>query len=57
MHFITLKDTHTHTLCRTLLEEGSARRKDFSLATQKHSQETDMPTVGYEPAVIASDWP
>jgi hypothetical protein len=33
--------THTHTLCRTPLDEGSACRRDFYLATQKHSRETD----------------
>jgi len=43
MHLITLKDTHTHTLCRTPLDEGSARRRDFSLATKPFTRDRHAP--------------
>jgi hypothetical protein len=35
----------THTLGKTPLEKGSARRRDL-----KHKSQTSMPPVGYEPA-------
>ena len=44
LHLITLKDTHTHThtLGRIPLDEGSARRRDLYLTTHntEHSQES-----------------
>jgi len=42
LRLITLSDKHTHTLGRTPLEEGSARRRDVYLQETQHSQETDI---------------
>jgi hypothetical protein len=45
--------THTHTLCRTPLDEGSARCRDLYLKTHN----TSMPAAGFEPAIPASERP
>jgi hypothetical protein len=47
----------THILCRTPLDEWSAWRRDFFLATQ-HSQEKDIHAPsGFEPIISASERP
>jgi hypothetical protein len=43
------------TLCRTPLDESSARRRDLYLTT--HNRQTSMPQVGFEPAIPASELP
>jgi hypothetical protein len=46
------------TLCRTPLDEGSARRRDLYLTTQNiHKRETSMPPAGFEPTNPASERP
>jgi hypothetical protein len=44
--------THAHTLGRTSLDEGSARRRDDKT---QHSQDIPMPPAGFEPAIPASE--
>ena len=51
---ITLNDTHTHThtLGRIPLDEGSAHRSDLYLITNNISKtKTSMPPAGFEPAI------
>jgi len=45
LHMITLSDTHTHThtLGRSPLDEGSARRKDHYLTTHIYKRQISMP--------------
>jgi hypothetical protein len=46
----------THTLCRTPLEEGSARRRDLYLTTHNTSKrDTSMPPAGFVPAIPTSE--
>ena len=52
---ITLRHT---TLCRTPLDEWSARRWDLCLTTHNtHKRHTFMPPAGFEPTVTASERP
>jgi hypothetical protein len=46
--------THSHTLGRTLLDVGSTRRRDLYL-TAHNSQQTSLPSAGFEPAIPASE--
>jgi hypothetical protein len=56
-HVRDFEITHTDTLARTPLDEGSAGRRDLYLTT-KHPQETDIHTsAGFEPTIPASEWP
>ena len=46
------------TVCRTPLDEWSARRRDPYLTTHNtHNRETSMPPVGFEPTISAGDRP
>jgi hypothetical protein len=48
---------HT-TVGRTPLDERSARRRDLYLTTHvTHKRQTAMPSVGFEPAIPASERP
>jgi hypothetical protein len=48
----------TITIGRTPLDEWSVRRWDLYLtAHNTHKRQTSMPTVGFEPAISASEWP
>jgi hypothetical protein len=50
--------THTHTLGRTPLDEGSARRRDLYLTTHNaHNRKTSMPTAGFEPETPENEHP
>jgi len=40
---------HTHILCRTPLDEGSASRKRYACATQHAQKINPMPPAGFEP--------
>jgi len=54
-NLVTLNDTHTHTLGRTPLDEGSARRRDLYLTTHNtQKRETSMTPAGFEPAIPAN---
>jgi hypothetical protein len=60
--FIDNTQWHTHTithrLCRTPLDEGLVRRGDPYLRTYNiHKRQTSMLTVGFEPAIPASERP
>jgi hypothetical protein len=45
----------TTTVGKTLLDEGSARRRDLYLTTQTlYKTQTSMPPVGFEPTIPAS---
>ena len=47
-----------HTVCRTPLDEGSARRRDLYLTTHNiHKRQTSTPSAGFETAIPASEWP
>jgi len=47
--------THTHTLDRTSLDEGSARSRDFFLITHNiRKRQAFMLPAGFEPAAPAS---
>jgi hypothetical protein len=44
------------TVCRTTLDEGSARRRDLYLTTHStHKIQPSMPPAGFEPATPSSD--
>jgi hypothetical protein len=46
------------TVGRTPLDEWSARRKNLYLKTHKtHKRKTSMPSVGFEPAIPATERP
>ena len=46
------------TVGRTPLDEWSARRRDFCLATHTtHNRQTSMPPVGFEPTITAGERP
>ena len=46
------------TVGRTPLDEWSARRRDFYLATHNtRNRQTPMPPVRFEPTISAGDWP
>ena len=52
--------THTHAraLGRTLLVEGSARRRDLCLTTHNiHTKQISTPLAGFEPAIPAIERP
>jgi hypothetical protein len=59
--FILFSLDHTQTnttVGKTPLDEGSARRRDLYLTTQTlYRRQTSMPPVGFEPAVLTSEWP
>ena len=56
LQLITLIDTHT--LGRTPLDEGSARRRGFYLTTHNtQKRQTSMPQEGFERAIPASERP
>ena len=56
--FITLSDTHTHTLGKTPLDEGSALRRDLYLTKHNtHNRQTSVPSAGIEPAIPAIERP
>jgi hypothetical protein len=58
LQLITLNDTHTHTLGRTPLDEGPARRRDLYLKTHNiQTRQTSMPPAGFEPTIPASERP
>ena len=60
LHLVTLNDTHTHSLSlfRTPLEEGSARRRDLSLTTHNtYKRQISMPQTVFEPINAASKRP
>jgi hypothetical protein len=45
-------------VCRTPLDEWSARRRDFYLATQNsHNRQTCMPPAGFEPTMPSAERP
>jgi hypothetical protein len=55
---MTYIHTHTHTLGRTPLHEGSARRRDLYLTTQNtQKRQTSMTPAGFELAIPANKWP
>ena len=48
--------THTHTLGRTPLDEGSTRHRALYLTTRNiHKRQTSMPLMGFEPANLANE--
>ena len=49
--------THTDTLGRTPLDEGSVRLKDLYVTSHIHNRQTSMPPAGLEPAIPASGQP
>jgi len=60
LHLITLNDTHKHkhTLCRTPLGEGSARRKQLYLTTgNTHNGQTSMPPAGVKLTISTGERP
>ena len=49
---IKLNYTHTQTVGRPPLDEGSARRRDLYLTTHNiHKRQTSIPVAGFEPAI------
>jgi hypothetical protein len=52
----SLDHTQTHTtVCRTPLDEGSARRRDLYLTTHKmYKRQTSTPPMRFEPTIPAS---
>jgi len=56
---IFLDHTQRHTtVCRTPLDELSARRRDLYLTTHNtHNRQTSMLQVGFEPAISAGERP
>ena len=57
-HKHTHTHTHTHTLGRTPLDERSARRRDFYLASHNtQKRQTSIPPSGFEPAIPGSEGP
>jgi hypothetical protein len=58
LRFLDHTQRHTTTVDKTLLDEGSARRRDFYLATHNnHKRQESMPLAGFEPAIQASELP
>jgi len=48
----------THQVCRTPLDEWSARRRELHLTTHNTSKkQTSMPPVGFELTISASERP
>ena len=46
------------TVGRTPLDEWSARRRDLYLTTHDtHNRKISMPPVGFEPTILAGEWP
>ena len=46
------------TICRTPLDEWSARRRDLYLTTHDtHNRQISMPPVGFEPTILAGERP
>ena len=57
-YLLSLNDTHTHTLGRTLLGEESARRWNFYLTTHNtHNKQTSIPPAGFKPTIPAIELP
>jgi hypothetical protein len=56
---VALDHTQTHThICRTPLDEGSARRRDLYQTTHSiHKRQTFMRSAGIEPAIPTSERP
>ena len=55
---LSLSVTHTHTIGRNPLDEGSARCRDLYLTTHNtHNRQTSIPPTGFEPAIPASERP
>ena len=54
MHLI---QWHTHTLGRTSLQEGSARRRDLHLITHNVKVHSSTPPAGFETAIPVSERP
>jgi len=51
-------DTHTHTFCKTVLNEGSTCRTDLYLITQNtHKRQISLKPGGFEPTTPASERP
>ena len=56
LQLITLNDTHTHTHCRTALEEGSNRCRCLYLTTHNtQNRQILRPPAGFDPAIPASE--
>jgi hypothetical protein len=56
LQLITLNDTHIHTLGRTPLDAGSARRRDLYQTTyDTHKKQRAMRPAGLEPAIPANE--
>jgi len=50
--------THTHTISRTPLDGGSARRRDLHLTTRNvHGRQKSMPSAGFGPEIAAMKQP
>ena len=57
MRFLDHTKRHT-TVCRTPLDERSARRRNLYLTTHNtHNSQTSMPPVGFEPTISAGERP
>ena len=59
LFFLDHTQRHT-TVCRTLLDEWSARRRDLNLTTHntyEYNRQTSMPPVGFEPLISAGKRP
>ena len=57
-HLMTSNDTHTHTLVRTSLDEGSACRRDLYLTTNNiYNSQTAVPLAGFKPTIPARERP
>jgi hypothetical protein len=50
--------THTYSLGRAPLDEGSVNRRDLYVTTDNiHKRQTSIPPVGFEPAIPGSEQP
>ena len=57
LRFIDITQRRT-TVCRTPLDEWSARRRDLYLTTHNtHNRQTSVPPVGFEPTISAGERP
>jgi len=59
LFLMSLDHTQRHTtVCRTPLDERSARRRDLYLTTHDtHNRQISMPPVGFEPTISAGEQP
>jgi hypothetical protein len=55
-NLITLTDTHTHTLCRTPLDEGSTRHTDLDMTTINIHNRQSFKLLGRIRTRIPSKW-